>query len=94
MPPPDGVVAANGFTFDRLGVRVPTVAVSPRIPKGTVVHGPTGAQAPTPMSQFDVRFRARAPSPPHTLLCNPPSALPPPPPFPPSPGHQHHFHCE
>ncbi len=53
VPSPDGIAAANGFAFDRLGVRVPTVAVSPRIPKGTVVHAPTGAQAPTPTSQFD-----------------------------------------
>ncbi len=53
MPPPDGIKAANGFAFDRLGVRVPTVAVSPRIPKGTVVHAPAGARAPAPTSQFD-----------------------------------------
>jgi phospholipase C len=28
------------FTFDRLGVRVPAVLVSPWIPKGTVIPGP------------------------------------------------------
>jgi hypothetical protein len=53
VPSPDGIKASNGFDFDRLGVRVPTVAVSPRIPRGTVVHAPTGARAPTPTSQFD-----------------------------------------
>jgi phospholipase C len=44
--PKDGFVAsANGtgtgraFEFDRLGVRVPAVLVSPWIPKGTVVDG-------------------------------------------------------
>lgn len=84
------MAAANGFTFDRLGVRVPTVAVSPRIPKGTVVHGPTGAQAPTPTSQFDVRVRARAPPPPLALHVNPTYQRS----FPPRAGHQHHFHCE
>jgi phospholipase C len=45
--PPDGFVAspdATGigapFSFDRLGVRVPAILVSPWIPKGTVVTGP------------------------------------------------------
>jgi phospholipase C len=32
----------NEFKFDRLGVRVPAVLVSPWIPKGTVVPGPAG----------------------------------------------------
>ena len=50
IPAPDGVKAPNGFAFDRLGVRVPTVAVSPWIAKGTVVHEPAG---PFPSSQFD-----------------------------------------
>jgi phospholipase C len=51
VPPPactpDGFVAsaeATGtgapFAFDRLGVRVPAVAVSPWIPKGAVIAGP------------------------------------------------------
>lgn len=51
VPPPactpDGFTAsaaATGtgvpFKFDRLGVRVPAIAVSPWIPKGTVVPGP------------------------------------------------------
>ena len=32
----DGRVAAGGFAFDLLGVRVPTILISPRIPAGTV----------------------------------------------------------
>jgi len=40
VPPPDGVVADNGFAFDRLGIRVPTVLVSPWVTKGTVIHEP------------------------------------------------------
>jgi phospholipase C len=50
VPPnctPDGYVAsaaATGtgtpFSFDRLGVRVPAILVSPYIPRGTVVPGP------------------------------------------------------
>jgi phospholipase C len=52
VPPacmPDGFTAtadATGtgrdFKFDRLGIRVPAVLVSPWIPKGTVVPGPAG----------------------------------------------------
>lgn len=40
VPSPDGVVADDvvpPFNFDRLGVRVPAIAVSPLIPRGTVV---------------------------------------------------------
>ena len=50
IPSPDGVKAPNGFSFDRLGVRVPMVAVSPWIARGTVVHEPVG---PTPTSHYD-----------------------------------------
>ena len=48
VPSPDGIAASNGFAYDRLGVRVPTVMVSPWIAKGTVVGLPSPAQAPTP----------------------------------------------
>ncbi|KAH9310932.1 hypothetical protein KI387_025967 [Taxus chinensis] len=52
VPNPDGV---NGpepfyFEFERLGVRVPTLLISPWIEKGTVIHEPNG---PTPDSQFE-----------------------------------------
>ncbi|KAG1330938.1 non-specific phospholipase C6-like [Cocos nucifera] len=52
IPSPDGIVgpAPYNFTFDRLGVRVPTIAVSPWIKKGTVVARPNG---PTPNSEFE-----------------------------------------
>ncbi|CAH9134554.1 unnamed protein product [Cuscuta epithymum] len=45
IPSPDGIVGPDPFyfNFDRLGVRVPTIAVSPWIEKGTVVHGPNGS---------------------------------------------------
>jgi phospholipase C len=52
---PDGFVAEAGatktnapFLFDRLGVRVPAVLVSPWIPKGTVVDGRTFEHASIP----------------------------------------------
>jgi phospholipase C len=53
VPPPDGVVAPNGFKFDRLGIRIPTLAISPLIPAKTVVHEPPKPQSPYPSSQYD-----------------------------------------
>eukprot|EP01018_Ginkgo_biloba_P016436 Gb_28054 [translate_table: standard] len=52
VPSPDGIVGPDPFffTFDRLGIRVPTIMVSPWINKGTVVHEPHG---PYPSSQFE-----------------------------------------
>ncbi|KAK3005475.1 hypothetical protein RJ639_017508 [Escallonia herrerae] len=53
VPSPDGVLGQEPFyfKFDRLGVRVPTIVVSPWIEKGTVVHGPKGS--PTPTSEYE-----------------------------------------
>ncbi|XP_043718686.1 non-specific phospholipase C2-like [Telopea speciosissima] len=53
VPSPDAVVGPEPFFFgfDRLGVRVPTIVVSPWINKGTVVHGPNGS--PFPTSEFE-----------------------------------------
>lgn len=45
VPNPDGINAASGFNFTRLGVRICTVAVSPLIPAGTVIHEPADAPA-------------------------------------------------
>ena len=53
VPAPDQVPFDNGFDGSRLGVRIPTVAISPWIAKGTVVGAPSGAQAPEATSQFD-----------------------------------------
>ncbi|KAK8680268.1 hypothetical protein V6N13_109218 [Hibiscus sabdariffa] len=52
VPNPDGNTgpAPSFFKFDRLGVRVPTIMVSPWIKKGTVVSGPNG---PAPNSEFE-----------------------------------------
>ena len=39
LPPfPDEPPGEDGFTFDRLGVRVPAVLISPLIPAGTIFH--------------------------------------------------------
>jgi phospholipase C len=49
VPSPDDIVGPEPFhfKFDRLGVRVPTIMVSPWIEKGTVVHGPNGSPSAT-----------------------------------------------
>jgi len=52
VPSPDGIVSAAPFFFgfDRLGVRVPALLVSPWIEPGTVLHRPSG---PYPTSEFE-----------------------------------------
>lgn len=41
VPNPDGK-ETDGFKFDRLGVRVPTLLISPWVEKGGVIHAPNG----------------------------------------------------
>ncbi len=62
-PPQDGVPPPGDnrtsypdkdFKFDRLGVRVPTVLVSPWVKRGTVVSEPSGAEKPQPTSRWDL----------------------------------------
>lgn len=52
VPNPDGIIGPDPFyfRFDRLGVRVPTLLISPWIDKGTVIQKPNG---PTPTSEFE-----------------------------------------
>ncbi|KAJ6844508.1 non-specific phospholipase C6-like [Iris pallida] len=50
VPSPDGITGPSGFGFDRLGVRVPTIMVSPWIKRGTVVRRPLG---PEKNSEFE-----------------------------------------
>nr|AGT17027.1 phosphoesterase [Saccharum hybrid cultivar R570] len=52
VPSPHGIVSAAPFFFgfDRLGVRVPALLVSPWIEPGTVLHRPSG---PYPTSEFE-----------------------------------------
>ncbi|XP_074591423.1 non-specific phospholipase C1-like [Curcuma longa] len=52
VPNPDGIIGPDPFyfKFDRLGVRVPTLLISPWIEKRTVIHEPKG---PYPDSQFE-----------------------------------------
>jgi len=45
VPNPDGKVSTDPpFAFDRLGVRVPTMLISPWISKGVVIHEPNAEQ--------------------------------------------------
>jgi phospholipase C len=44
------MTAPNGFTFNRLGIRVPTIAISPWIKKGTVVHEAFPGEKPSQYS--------------------------------------------
>eukprot|EP00602_Paraphysomonas_sp_CaronLab_P007776 CAMPEP_0185028320 /NCGR_PEP_ID=MMETSP1103-20130426/13959_1 /TAXON_ID=36769 /ORGANISM="Paraphysomonas bandaiensis, Strain Caron Lab Isolate" /LENGTH=501 /DNA_ID=CAMNT_0027562699 /DNA_START=14 /DNA_END=1519 /DNA_ORIENTATION=+ len=53
IPSPDGIPASNGFEFDQLGVRVPTLAISPLISAGTVVSSSLPGEQPTSTSAFD-----------------------------------------
>ncbi|KAG0606352.1 hypothetical protein M758_9G134400 [Ceratodon purpureus] len=54
VPSPDGIDGIAGpytFKFDRLGVRVPTIVVSPWVQKGFVEHKAKGPMAP--FSQYE-----------------------------------------
>jgi phospholipase C len=50
VPPPQAVspddACPDGFRFDRYGVRVPAVLISPWIPAGSIVRPPAGSQYP------------------------------------------------
>ncbi|XP_045790701.1 non-specific phospholipase C4-like [Trifolium pratense] len=52
VPSPDDIVGPEPFKFkfDRLGVRVPTIFISPWIEPGKVLHEPSG---PFPTSQYE-----------------------------------------
>ncbi|KAL5834753.1 hypothetical protein ACOSQ4_014250 [Xanthoceras sorbifolium] len=47
VPNPDDIIGPEpyNFKFDRLGVRVPAILISPWIEPGTVLHGPAGPEA-------------------------------------------------
>ena len=51
VPPPgdnESSYPDKGFLFDRLGIRIPTLLISPWIQKGVVVSSPTPSQKPSP----------------------------------------------
>lgn len=56
VPSPDGLdcPAPNAFDFQRAGIRIPTVAISPWIARGTVVSQPPPSAKPTPTSFYEL----------------------------------------
>lgn len=42
------------FMFDRLGIRIPTILVSPWLPKGVIQNAPPAAQKPAANSEYDL----------------------------------------
>lgn len=54
VPNPDGIATKYGFNYTRLGIRVPTIVISPWIEKGTLVHEPPKSQKPFPTSQWEL----------------------------------------
>ncbi|RKO99001.1 hypothetical protein CXG81DRAFT_15167 [Caulochytrium protostelioides] len=54
VPPPDVYSSSRtDFAFDRLGLRVPTIMISPWINKGRVVSEPEPDDKPSPTSHFE-----------------------------------------
>jgi phospholipase C len=55
-PPNDGETSYpdDGFLFDRVGVRIPTILVSPWIDAGTVISEPPDDYKPAENSEFDL----------------------------------------
>eukprot|EP01087_Luapelamoeba_hula_P012766 TRINITY_DN3597_c0_g1_i1.p1 TRINITY_DN3597_c0_g1~~TRINITY_DN3597_c0_g1_i1.p1 ORF type:complete len:671 (+),score=71.01 TRINITY_DN3597_c0_g1_i1:232-2013(+) len=55
-PPGDGETSYPdpNVKFDRLGIRIPTLLISPWIPKGLVISEPPAAQKPAPNSEYDL----------------------------------------
>lgn len=62
VPPPMNIPAPDdlksfpdqGFKFDRLGVRIPALLISPWVPKGTVISEPRPEEKPFANSEFDL----------------------------------------
>ena len=54
MPSPDGLCTKEGFEYKRLGVRIPTVVISPYVAKGTLVTYAPQAQKPTNSSEYEL----------------------------------------
>jgi len=55
VPSPDGICTKEGFNYERLGVRIPTIAISPWIQRNTLVHEAPDAQKPdVASSQYEL----------------------------------------
>jgi len=54
VPNPDGIKSKVGFNYDRLGIRIPTIVISPWVEKNTLVSGPLAPQMPTSTSEYEL----------------------------------------
>lgn len=54
LPTDAGIDTKEGFPYTRLGVRIPTIAVSPWIQRGTLVHEAPDAQKPNATSEYEL----------------------------------------
>lgn len=54
VPSPDDICTKEGFNYQRLGVRIPTVAVSPWIERNVLVHDAPNAQKPRRTSEYEL----------------------------------------
>lgn len=57
VPPPDDGEESypdKDFKFDRLGIRIPTILVSPWVPKGLILNRAPPAQKPAHNSEYDL----------------------------------------
>jgi len=56
IPPPDDIPShPDKFEFNRIGIRIPTLLISPWIEKGTLISGkPTGDAAPFDNSEWEL----------------------------------------
>ena len=54
VPNPDGIHTKEGFTYERLGIRIPTLAISPWIKKNVLVHDPPNDQKPACTSEYEL----------------------------------------
>lgn len=54
VPSPDGIDTVGGFNYTRLGVRIPTLLISPWVKRGTLVHEPPAQAKPDPTSQWEL----------------------------------------
>lgn len=54
VPNPDGICTKEGFNYERLGIRIPAIAISPWIKKNVLVHEPPKDQKPFPTSEYEL----------------------------------------
>ena len=54
VPNPDGICTKEGFNYERLGIRIPMIAISPWIQKNILINQPPMKQKPFPTSEYEL----------------------------------------